>query len=103
MPTPLAGKRIFVTQAAAFMGPALCEALAEQGAEVIADGADPTTPGALEDAVARSPRIDVRVANLALKAPTTPAVDVQDDEWRSVFATLVGPQPSARIVSCAAQ
>jgi NAD(P)-dependent dehydrogenase (short-subunit alcohol dehydrogenase family) len=32
----LAGKRILVTQADAFMGPALCAALAAEGAEVIA-------------------------------------------------------------------
>jgi 2-keto-3-deoxy-L-fuconate dehydrogenase len=93
MHNALAGKYIFVTQATEFMGPALCEVLAEQGAEVVANTADPTVPGALEDAIARSQRIDVLVANLALKAPTTPAVDVQDDEWRTVFAALVDPLP----------
>lgn len=93
MHNALAGKRIFVTQATEFMGPALCEVLAEQGAEVIANTDDPMAPGALEEAVAQSQRIDVLVANLALKAPTTPAVDVQDDEWRSVFAALVDPLP----------
>ena len=33
----LAGKRVLITQADAFMGPALCEVFAEHGAHVIAD------------------------------------------------------------------
>ena len=36
MNTPLAGKRILITQASEFMGPTLCEMLAEQGATLIA-------------------------------------------------------------------
>ena len=36
MENALAGKRVLITQADAFMGPVLCEVFAEQGAEVIA-------------------------------------------------------------------
>jgi NAD(P)-dependent dehydrogenase (short-subunit alcohol dehydrogenase family) len=36
----LHGKRILITQADAFMGPALCEVFREQGAEVVASTAD---------------------------------------------------------------
>ena len=47
----LAGKRILVTQADTFMGPAtLCEVFAEMGAEVIADNnllTDPALPAKL--------------------------------------------------------
>lgn len=48
MPSPLAlqGKRILVTQADAFMGPVLCEVLAEQGATVIASVVSLADPGA---------------------------------------------------------
>jgi len=87
----LKGKRILVTQADEFMGPAICAALAAQGAEVIADSApliDLEAPAAL---LARSGRIDVLVANLALRAATSPATEASDEEWREAFATLVDP------------
>jgi 2-keto-3-deoxy-L-fuconate dehydrogenase len=93
MTLPLAGRRILVTQASAFMGPALCAVLAEQGAEVVASEADLTDPQAPQQEVAAAGRIDVLVANLALQAPSTPATDVDDDEWRRVFAALVDPLP----------
>lgn len=89
----LSGKRVLVTQAASFMGPALCEVFAELGADVIADERaldDPTLPAAL---VAAAGHVDVLLANLAIPAPTTPAMQASDDEWRDVFAHLVDPLP----------
>jgi NAD(P)-dependent dehydrogenase (short-subunit alcohol dehydrogenase family) len=89
----LRGLRVLVTQSRDFMGPVLCEVLAEAGAEVIADDSsldDPQAPAAL---LARAGRVDVLVANLALAAPSTPATDVVDDEWRLVFSHLVDPLP----------
>jgi NAD(P)-dependent dehydrogenase (short-subunit alcohol dehydrogenase family) len=89
----LQGKRVLVTQSREFMGPALCEVLAEAGAEVIADDSslvDPQAPAAL---LARVGRIDVLVANLALAAPSTAAADADDHEWRLVFSQLVDPLP----------
>jgi len=89
----LQGKRVLVTQSREFMGPALCEVLAEAGAEVIADDSpltDPLAPAAL---LARLGRVDVLVANLALAAPSTAVADVDDDEWRLVFSQLVDPLP----------
>ncbi|ATE61617.1 SDR family oxidoreductase [Thauera sinica] len=90
---PLAGKRVLITQADAFMGPVLCEVFAAQGAEVIASTEalpDPGAPAALVDA---SGVIDVLVANLALPAPSTPALDVDEAEWTKVFGCLVDPLP----------
>lgn len=89
----LHGTRILLTQASEFMGPALHEVLREHGADVIASGDALDEPGAAERVVAQAGRIDVLVANLARKAPTTPAAEVQDEEWRSVFAALVDPLP----------
>ena len=89
----LDGLRLLVTQAREFMGPVLCEVLAECGGTVIADErplADATTVAAVASAAGR---IDVLVANLAVPAPSTPATDVTDDEWRDVFAHLVDPLP----------
>jgi 2-keto-3-deoxy-L-fuconate dehydrogenase len=100
----LTGKRVLITQADAFMGPALCEVFAEQGAEVVASTADLAPPEAAAQVVAQAVKdagpIDVLVANLAYRAPTTPAVEVDEDEWRAVFAALVDPLP--RLVRAAA-
>lgn len=93
MQNSLLGKRVLVTQATEFMGPALCEVLAEQGADVVAN-AEPLSPtGAVERVVRDAGRFDVLVANLAFTAPGTPATEVTDAEWRQVFAALVDPLP----------
>lgn len=89
----LAGKRILVTQATEFMGPAICEVLAEHGAQVLRSEHLLATPGLAEEAVREAGELDAVVANLAMRAPSTPAAQVADDEWREVFATLVDPLP----------
>lgn len=89
----LAGKRILVTHADAFMGPALCAALQTHGATVIADTTalrDPEEPAGV---VAKAGRIDVLVAHLSIPAPSTPAESVADGEWETVFGALVEPLP----------
>jgi 2-keto-3-deoxy-L-fuconate dehydrogenase len=100
MHNALLGKRVLVTQASEFMGPALCEVFAEQGAAVLASEADLTGLDAAAQIVADAGHIDVLVVNLAFRAPTTPAVEVTELEWRSVFAALVDPLP--RLVRAAA-
>jgi len=89
----LADKRVLVTQADVFMGPMLCEVLAAHGAQVIASVdplTDPLAPAALVEGAGR---IDVLLVNLGVPAPTTLATDVDDAEWRSVFAGMVDPLP----------
>ena len=92
--TQLTGKRVLLTQSQDFMGPALAEVLARQGAEVLADpralADDPALPAALVQAAGR---VDVLIVHLALPAPATLAQDVGDAEWRQVFAHLVDPMP----------
>lgn len=96
----LTGKRVLITQSREFMGPALCEVFAEQGADVVAS-AEPLVDADMPERVVRGAgRIDVLVANLALQAPSTPAVDVTEAEWRQVFAAMVDPLP--RLVAAAA-
>lgn len=99
MDNALVGKRILVTQATEFMGPVLCEVFAEQGADVVANSDRLVEPGAAARIVRDAGQIDVLVANLALKAPATPAVEVTELEWRQVFAALVDPLP--RLLSAA--
>ena len=93
MEQALTGKRVLVTQATEFMGPVLCDVFAQQGAAVVASPEALLEPGAAERVVRGAGRIDVLVANLALVAPSTRAVDVTEAEWRQVFATLVDPLP----------
>jgi NAD(P)-dependent dehydrogenase (short-subunit alcohol dehydrogenase family) len=91
--TMLDDKRVLVTQAEDFMGPVLCEVLRECGAEVVADTRsllDPRAPAAIVEAAGV---VDVLVANLALPAPSTAALEVTDEEWSVAFRTLVDPLP----------
>ena len=92
-PGRLAGKRILVTQATEFMGPALCEALAEEGATVIASDAPLAPRDAAQAVVEAAGSIDVLVANLAHRAATSPATEASEQEWTETFAALVDPLP----------
>lgn len=89
----LTGKRVLVTQSTTFMGPALCEVFAELGADVIADARALDDPAVPEAMVQAAGHIDVLLINLAIPAPTTPAAQVADDEWRMAFAHMVDPLP----------
>ncbi len=89
----LEGKRLLVTQADSFMGPAFCEVFRELGATVVADNRELTDPPAAARAVQDAGDLDVLVANLALPAPSTRVEDVTEEEWRTVFAHLVDPLP----------
>lgn len=89
----LRGKRILVTQCRDFMGPALCEVFGEQGAVLIEDERPLVDAALPAQIVSRAGTVDVLVAHLALPAPGTPAHEVGEDEWRSVFAHLVDPLP----------
>jgi 2-keto-3-deoxy-L-fuconate dehydrogenase len=93
MTKTLTGRRILITQADDFMGPTLCEVLAEHGADIVASRAPLSEPTAPASIVASAGPIDVLIANLALPAPSTPALEVSDAEWREVFAALVDPLP----------
>jgi 2-keto-3-deoxy-L-fuconate dehydrogenase len=89
----LQGRRVLVTQADAFMGPALCDALRAHGATVVASEAALDAPSAPATIVREAGPVDALVLNLAVVAPATPASEASDDEWRRVFAALVDPLP----------
>lgn len=89
----LAGKRVLITHADAFMGPVLCQVFAEHGATVIADSGSLLTPEAPAALVESASVVDILVANLALAAPSTPATEVSEAEWSQVFGALVDPLP----------
>lgn len=83
----LAGKRVYVTQIDAFMGPELKTVFAEHGAEVLG------APGADEADLRGAGHVDVLLCNLGVPAPSTRVHEVTDDEWRTVFAGMVDPLP----------
>ena len=87
----LSGRRILVTQATSFMGPALCEVLAQQGAIVIANSDSLAEVGAAKAMVDAAGVVDILVANLAVPAPTSLATEASESEWRDTFAALVDP------------
>ncbi len=90
----LQDRRVLITQCGEFMGPALVRVFTALGAAVRADArALGTDPGLAAQVVGEAGAIDVLVAHLALPAPSTALGDVDDDEWRSVFAHLVDPLP----------
>jgi 2-keto-3-deoxy-L-fuconate dehydrogenase len=93
MQQALTGQRVLITQAGEFMGPALCEVFAEQGATVVASSEAFASAADAERVVRGAGAIDVLLANLSIEAPATEAVDVDEAEWRRVFAALVDPLP----------
>ena len=87
----LAGKRVLVTQARDYMGPAISALFAAEGAEVIADDSDLTAPCACERVVSAAGALDVLVANLAHAPKPAPVADIADADWFALFDTLVHP------------
>lgn len=88
----LSGRRVVVTQADDYMGPATVELFRAEGAEVIADTRDLTRAGACEALIAEAGHVDVLIANLA--APNysgTPVTAVDDAVWAHVFDVMVHP------------
>src|SRR5436190_23237141 len=76
----LQGKRVVVTQADEFMGPALCERFSAEGAHVIADHGHMQDPAAANDLINNSGEIDILVANLMSRNRLHPVQAIADDE-----------------------
>ena len=88
----LLGKRVLVTQADDYMGPATIEVFTAEGAEVIADTRDLTSPGACEALVEETGHIDVLIANLASPNYSgIAATDVSAEQWHNTFDMMVHP------------
>ena len=88
----LAGKRVLVTQAEDYMGPATIELFREEGAEVIADNSDLTQPGRCEELISGNGEIDVLIANLASPNFTgIPVTELTAEDWHCTFDMMVHP------------
>lgn len=88
----LDGKRVLVTQADDYMGPATVDLFTAEGADVVADMTDLTVEGACDRVVADAGRIDILIANLASENFSGTAVlDLPDADWHTTFAMMVHP------------
>lgn len=87
----LKGRRVLVTQAEEFMGPAVSELFASEGASVTAMNGVIESAEAVRAALADAGEPDVVVANLSHDPSSAPIAEITDAVWRSLFATLVEP------------
>ena len=88
----LEGKRVLVTQADDYMGPAIIEMFTEHGADVIEDRSDLTDPASAANVVADAGHVDVLIANLAADARFgLSAVETDQAAWHSMFDIMVHP------------
>jgi 2-keto-3-deoxy-L-fuconate dehydrogenase len=87
----LRGKRIVVTQASDFMGPAVSELFAAEGADVIADTRDLRAVNAAADLIDGAGRVDVLIANLMLRNRRNTVPETSDEEWSAMFDAMVHP------------
>ena len=88
----LAGKRVVITQADDYMGPATADLFTEEGATVIADTRDLTVRGACEALIDEAGEIDVLVANLASENFSgIAATELTDEDWTTTFDMMVHP------------
>lgn len=87
----LAGKRVLVTMADRYMGPAIVELFRAEGADVVDDRRDLTQDGAADAAVSEAGAIDVLVANLAEPPHQAPVGAIDDADWHRLFDVLVHP------------
>jgi 2-keto-3-deoxy-L-fuconate dehydrogenase len=96
----LENKSVLVTQASAYMGPAICALFRAEGAIVHADDRDLTSPDGCARAVAEAGDPDVLIANLA-DAPRSARIgEVTDADWGALCEALV--HPLMRLVRAAA-
>lgn len=86
------GKRVIVTQADDYMGPAMVETFRREGADVTADSRDLREPGACDDLVRSAGHVDVLIANMApVIDPLKAAHETSDEMWSYMFEMMVHP------------
>jgi 2-keto-3-deoxy-L-fuconate dehydrogenase len=99
----LADKRILVTSADDYMGPAIVELFRDEGADVTADLdtlIDPEAPARLIGAVGEAGPLDAIIINLDLAAYGPKVTEIEDGPWLEGFDAMV--HPLMRIVRAAA-
>ena len=93
-PRRLAGKRILVTSADTYMGPAIAELFTHEGADLLLDFdplTEPDAPATLITSASADGPLDAIVINLDLPAYTAKTVDIEDQPWLDGFDAMVHP------------
>ena len=88
----LENKRVVITQAEQFMGPATQKVFSEEGAILVCDNRDLTVSGACEEVILDAGEVDVLIANLA--SPNYSGIEVEDIDdscWHATFEMMVHP------------
>ena len=96
----LAGRRILVTSANTYMGPAIAELFGAEGADVVVDDDALLDPSAPADLIERCGPLDAVVANLDLPAYGASVLEIDDEPWIAGFDAMV--HPLMRLVRAAA-
>lgn len=89
MTDQLAGKTVTVTSAQRYMGPAIADLFAEEGATVRRDEGKDYPQKAVEMLLDTVP--DILVLNLAEPPRSAAADEISDDDWQRLFEALVHP------------
>lgn len=87
----LEGKRVLVTRADLYMGPAISELFAAEGADVVASTDLLEDPAAPARVVAEAGEIDVLIANLAVAPKRATVERIEDADWLELFDGMVHP------------
>lgn len=87
----LKNKRILLTQATDYMGPAVARLFSAEGAILVQSEGSLSSANEVEDVVTEAGDVDVLVANLALKSKQSQIETLSDEMWHAYFNTLVHP------------
>jgi 2-keto-3-deoxy-L-fuconate dehydrogenase len=87
----LKNKRVLITEADTFMGPAMATGLKAAGASVIADTRRINASATAQKIVADAGDIDGLLVNLAGVNPRKPVTETTDEAWQEMFDTMVHP------------
>jgi 2-keto-3-deoxy-L-fuconate dehydrogenase len=88
----LAGRRVVVTCANDFMGPAITDVFREEGASVIADTRDLRPVDAAANLIKEAGQVDVLIVNLIAPDPRIILEpDTTEELWHVMFDTMVHP------------
>lgn len=87
----LEGKQVFVTQSADYMGPAISSLFSAEGAVVTSEKGPVPMGSMFSDYVLGQENIDILVANLAHDPCNSTVAEIADNNWQSLFDTMVHP------------
>ncbi|MFO1122866.1 MAG: SDR family oxidoreductase [Hyphomicrobiales bacterium] len=87
----LGGRKVLITQAGDFMGPALLWQFRQEGAEVKPSTIDLRRGGAAQAEIEAAGPIDILVINLMRRNRRNPVTAIDDEEWADMFDSMMRP------------